>query len=52
MLIRAIMLGLLFTILVGLPAFIAVFNYLHEKQLRESAAVANRIKGLMIRLGL
>lgn len=52
MLIRYIMLGLLFAIAVGLPAFIAVFNFLYEKQLRKSATVVNDMKKVIRRLDL
>jgi hypothetical protein len=46
------MLGLLFAIVVGLPAYIAVFNFLHEKQLRKSSAITSDIKKFMYRLDL
>lgn len=52
MLIRYTMLGLLFAIAVGLPAFIAVFNFLYEKQLRKSSTITSDIKKSMYRLGL
>ena len=46
------MLGLLFFIVVGLPAYVAVFNFIHEQKLFKNKAVTNDMKNVIHKLGL
>jgi uncharacterized ion transporter superfamily protein YfcC len=52
MLIRGIMLLVLFSIVLGLPSLLFVYNYIYKRQIKRDSAVISDMKKAIRRIGL